>query len=349
MKFFKDFNLNIPNKYKHNIENLESDNFYSFFDNVVLSCYFCGKRDPIHHFELKDEKQESDNYNYIKPLYDSCKEKDLHLVIFYDILSDKFIEKYSTDKIIFRKTLLLSDLSINDERFIIYYEYLLKNPYKNVLTSDISDVYINKNPFDLIDNYFIKSDFAQIINSYGFINSPNIKDKIINHPQLKFFLEYNSTYFTDKDINFIFNAIVADHEKNRYKIFIGTNSITNKKNWFESRKDKFDSFNKSIKSKLPTFISGDYQIYNPGTIMAKYFNYMCFLKNMLVVLFILADKHENTNWNMMIATYIIRTFLYEGINEKNACTKYIYTGFPFNSIYKRKEICGKSPNLIIHK
>jgi len=82
MKFFKDFNLNIPNKYKHNIENLESDNFYQIFDNVVLSCYFCGKRDPIHHFELKDEKQESDNYNYIKPLYDSCKEKDLHLVIF---------------------------------------------------------------------------------------------------------------------------------------------------------------------------------------------------------------------------------------------------------------------------
>mgnify|MGYP003349835925 CR=1 FL=1 len=109
------------------------------------------------------------------------------------------------------------------------------------------------------------------------------------------------------------------------------------------------TFNEAIKKKYPPFKPGNYQIYNPGTIMAKYFNFMCFMKYMLEVMFLLAERNEDGNWNMMIATYLVKTYLFEGINPKNACSRYIYTGYPFNSIYKRREITGKSPSYLIHK
>jgi len=138
MKFFSHIRCNIPQKYQHQIENLDNDKFYEKFDCVILSCYFNGKNDPIHHSELKEKKQEANNFNYIKPLYETAKKYKQHLIIFHDNLSDEFIKKYQTNKIIFRKTQLVSNLSINDERFIIYYEYLLKNPNKKVLSSDNS-------------------------------------------------------------------------------------------------------------------------------------------------------------------------------------------------------------------
>jgi len=355
MKFFSHFRCNIPEKYQHNIENVKKDKFYEKYDDVVLSCYFNGKKDPIHHSTLKNEKQESNNFNYIKPLYETCKNKKLHLIIFHDNLDDKFIKKYSTDRIIFRRTELVSELSINDERFIIYYEYLLHNPYKNVLSSDVSDVYINKNPFELIENYHIRDEeLIKKIMESGFLGQSELRDKMKDHKDLGYFLEYNSTYITSKEINFIFNSIIDTPVKNRYKIFIGTNSLShlpyeNLPHWFERRKDKLRIFNDAIRKKFPYFKPGDYQIYNPGTIMAKYYNYMCFMKQMIEVLFCLAEKSETGNWNMMIATYLIKTYLFEEINYKNAWTKYIYTGYPFNSIYKRREILGKSPSYLIHK
>lgn len=355
MKFFSHFRCNIPEKYQHTIENIDKDNFYKKFDDVVLSCYFCGKKDPIHHHELKNEKQEKDNFKYIKPLYETCKNKKLHLIIFHDGLSDNFLKKYTTDRIIFRKTQLVSNLSINDERFIIYYEYLLHNPYKNVLSSDVSDVYINKNPFELIDNYHIRDEnLIQKILDSGFLGGENLREKMKDHKDLGYFLEYNSTYITTKELNFIFNAIIDIPIKNRYKIFIGTNSINHLPfdkipPWFERRKGKMKCFNEAVKKRYPQFKPANYQIYNPGTIMAKYYNYMCFIKNMIEVLFLLAERNEDGNWNMMIATYLIKTFLFEDINHKNAWTKYIYTGYPFNSIYKRREILNKSPSYLIHK
>ena len=73
------------------------------------------------------------------------------------------------------------------------------------------------------------------------------------------------------------------------------------------------------------------------------------LRNFMEVLFLLAEKIETGNWNMMIATYLIKTFLFEDINHKNAWSRYIYTGYPFNSLYKRREKIGVSPNCLIHK
>lgn len=346
MEFFNNHQIIIPLKYQHHIENI-FDDFHKKFNNVILSCYFCSKKDPIHHKELTNQKQETDNYEYIKPLYESCLKNNIHLIIFYDILSNNFIQKYQNDFIIFKKTKLVSNLSINDERFVIYFEYLLKNPYKNVLSCDISDVYINKNPFDLFENYFKvnKKLKEKIINS-GFLHK--LDKKLLDETELDVFLKYNSTYFTEKELSMIFSNITENHEKNDYKIFIGTNSVNNNNDlqWFERRIDKINNFNKVI---FPNFIPEIFQIYNPGTLMSNYHSYMCFIKKFLEILFKLGEKYEKNNWNMIITNYIIRNYLFDDINYKNACTKYIYTGFPFNSIYKRKEIIGLSPSYLIHK
>lgn len=114
---------------------------------VVLTCYITSKVDP----QIKSYQQ-NNNYDYMKPWYESMIKQDLHGIIFYDNLSEDFIEEYETDNIIFIKC-QIGKFSINDERFFIYYDFLMNNDnYNKVIMTDISDVYFNKNPFELINN-----------------------------------------------------------------------------------------------------------------------------------------------------------------------------------------------------
>ena len=117
---------------------------YNKYKDVVLTVYCNTKTDP-----QRGKFVDGNSYDYISPWYRTMKDKDLHGVIFYDNLSEEFIEKYQTDKIRFLKC-TIGKLSINDERYFIYYNFLLKNKYEYVLLSDVSDVEINKNPFDFM-------------------------------------------------------------------------------------------------------------------------------------------------------------------------------------------------------
>ncbi|WP_162340647.1 hypothetical protein [Cyclobacterium salsum] len=111
----------------------------------VLSTYFSSKQDPV-----RGGYQDSDNFGYIENWYHSVLEHGLWAVVFYDKLSAGFIERYQTEKIIFIKC-RLGGMSLNDERFFIYKEFiphLPENAY--VLTTDINDVVINKNPLSLL-------------------------------------------------------------------------------------------------------------------------------------------------------------------------------------------------------
>lgn len=124
---------------------MDSDLFKKF-DKVVLTVYMTSKKDP-----QRGVFQDNDSYDYIKPWYETMKDKQLHGIIFYDNLSETFIKKYETDKIFFVKT-TLGSYSINDERYRIYKNFLNENEhYKYVLTTDVSDVEINKDPFDLME------------------------------------------------------------------------------------------------------------------------------------------------------------------------------------------------------
>lgn len=130
-------------------------------DTVVLTVYCNLKKDPQRHTHI-----DGNSYEYISPWYRTMVEKDLHGIIFCDNVSDAFITKYQTPKIRFLK-IKLGKYSINDERYFIYYNFLTKNQqklkYKYVLMTDVSDVEINKNPFDLMatdpDKIYVGTNF----------------------------------------------------------------------------------------------------------------------------------------------------------------------------------------------
>ncbi|AYV84293.1 MAG: hypothetical protein Hyperionvirus21_27 [Hyperionvirus sp.] len=141
-----------------------TDDYYLNHSMVILTSYFSKKIDTH-----KNVKQNRDDFNYISPWYLSMKQLNLHGIIFYDDLSPEFIEKYQTKKIIFKKC-VYGDYSLNDERFIIYYMYLLKNPYKKIFMTDICDVTIKKNPGPLInslDKLYVGSDLVTTLIDSG--------------------------------------------------------------------------------------------------------------------------------------------------------------------------------------
>ena len=98
---------------------------------------------------------------------------DAHGIIFYDKLSGEFLRKYTTDKIKFVQC-KLGKLNMNDERFVLYLYFLLLNKYNKVFMSDITDVIINKSPFNLIqsrDEYkiFVGRDRINLIKHSPFL------------------------------------------------------------------------------------------------------------------------------------------------------------------------------------
>tara|TARA_B100000674_G_scaffold454015_1_gene426659 strand:- start:417 stop:1313 length:897 start_codon:yes stop_codon:yes gene_type:complete len=123
------------------IDNLGFHRYYLKYKEVVLTCYFNSKKDPQRNIKI-----DNDSYEYIKPWYETMKKQNLHGIIFYDNLSSNFISKYQTEKIIFIKS-NIGKYSINDERYILWYKFILYNPYNYILMTDVSDVFINRDPF----------------------------------------------------------------------------------------------------------------------------------------------------------------------------------------------------------
>jgi len=111
----------------------------------VFSTYFTSKPDPV-----RGGFQQVDNFAYIQHWYNSVVRHDLHAVVFYDNLSEEFLQEYQTEKIRFIRC-KLGGMSLNDERFFIFQEFIPWLPEGSfVLTTDINDVVINKNPMPLI-------------------------------------------------------------------------------------------------------------------------------------------------------------------------------------------------------
>lgn len=262
------------------------DQYYTKYDHVIMSCYMTSKMDPQRQFF-----QQNDSYEYMKPFYETVLEQGLHAVIFTDKLSDDFISKYQTDKIIFKKC-KMGNYSINDERFIIYYQYLLKNKYKYALMTDISDVFVIKNPFDLM---------------------------------------------TKID-----------------KIFVGTNVVgfgADKRTpmWFERRNWKIEPFNEKLKNANYDDVgykSNKIQIYSAGLLGGSYDKIMWFLIQTTNIMLII---NSQKNYNMVVFNYIINKHLLEEYNSTTFCTKYVYTGTPFNSLFGKYEKMENTECCLFHK
>jgi len=117
-------------------------------DFIILSNYFTTKADP-----QSNVSRASNDFEYIRLWYESVRRNNLYAVVFHDALEREFIDNYQTDKIIFIKC-RLGRMSLNDERFFIFREFLeVVNNNCFLLTTDINDVVINKSPFDFISKH----------------------------------------------------------------------------------------------------------------------------------------------------------------------------------------------------
>lgn len=117
-------------------------------NNIILSTYFTSKIDY-----QRCKHQSNDDYQYIKDWYESIISLQLKGIIFHDNLSDNFVRKYQNKNIKFIKV-KVGNLSLNDERFFIYLNFLKENIFDYVLMTDISDVVFNKNPFLIINDKY---------------------------------------------------------------------------------------------------------------------------------------------------------------------------------------------------
>lgn len=139
-------------------------------NDVILSTYFTTKKDP-----QREEFATKNNFGYIKGFYESIIKQDLYAVIFYDSLSEDFINKYECENVHFIRV-NLGPYSLNDERFYIYLEYINLTKPSKIIMADINDViFLKKDVFN-----FIKKDTLYICKDelYSIYENPWIKNKI---------------------------------------------------------------------------------------------------------------------------------------------------------------------------
>jgi hypothetical protein len=125
--------------------------------SVILTSYFSKKIHPNHPNDNhvvgreKDGRVTQNSIEYIEPWYNSVRDLNIEGRVFYDNLSDEFIEEYETDKIKFIKV-NTSDYSNNDWRFFCYKKYLEENKFDSIVLSDGSDVKVVKDPSDFVES-----------------------------------------------------------------------------------------------------------------------------------------------------------------------------------------------------
>ena len=123
--------------------------------SVILTSYFSIKKhpndpsDPWVIGRQADGRVSQNDFKYIEPWYNSVNQLGLDGRVFYDNLSNDFLNKYTTDKIKFVKV-NPSDYSNNDWRFFCYLNFLEENKFDNVFLTDGSDVTAVQDPSEIV-------------------------------------------------------------------------------------------------------------------------------------------------------------------------------------------------------
>jgi hypothetical protein len=126
--------------------------------SALLTSYFSQKIHPNDPADscvtgrASDGRVLQNDIKYIKPWYDSVKSLGLNGFVFYDNLTDSFIDEYTTENIKFIKV-NPSDYSNNDWRFFCYRNFLEENKFDNVFLTDGSDVTIVQDPSGIISSF----------------------------------------------------------------------------------------------------------------------------------------------------------------------------------------------------
>jgi hypothetical protein len=127
-------------------------------NSVICTTYFSRKQHPNDPNDSAVIGRDSDgrvlqnDIKYIEPWYNSINNLNLNGIVFYDNLTDEFIDRYQTSQIRFIKV-ESSDYSNNDWRFFVYRDFLNNNKYESVFLTDGSDVIIVKEPHDIVNQY----------------------------------------------------------------------------------------------------------------------------------------------------------------------------------------------------
>jgi hypothetical protein len=126
--------------------------------SVICTTYFSKKNhpnDPSDSFvsgRADDGRVIQNNISYIAPWYESISKLGLEGIVFYDNLSEEFIDKYQTQNIKFIKV-ETSAYSNNDWRFFVYRDYFKNNVYDSIFLTDGSDVTVVKDPSGILEEY----------------------------------------------------------------------------------------------------------------------------------------------------------------------------------------------------
>lgn len=123
---------------------------YYFPRYILMTTYFTQQIDP--QYKIQRPRQ---NFELMRSWYQSVNRfPSIRAIIFHDELSNEYIRNYTSSVVQFQHA-IVGNHSNNDGRFYIYYDYLksvvrkaplLRPDY--VLSTDLFDVIINKNPFE---------------------------------------------------------------------------------------------------------------------------------------------------------------------------------------------------------
>ena len=213
------------NFFEPTLKRLDFSDYKLTSEKIILSTYFTSKKDP-----QRESYTTNDDFNYIKKFYESVIKMDFHAVIFYDTLSEDFLQKYSCENIKFLKV-KLGPYSLNDERYYIYYEFIQTFNPTTIIVEDVNDVvflkpdvfeYIKNNTLSICkdetfiyDNRWIQNKikilpFSLDRKKYSFWNMPVVNAGVIGgeFTIIKNFLQ-NLIYLFEKTENDLNNNMVC--------------------------------------------------------------------------------------------------------------------------------------------
>jgi hypothetical protein len=134
---------------------------------IIVTCYFTLKPDP-----QTGKSRNSAEFQFIQPWYDSIIKIGASGIVLHDGLDTEFIENYQNEQIQFRYC-EMGNYSIFEERWLLYHILLDQLPQlEKVFFTDSNDVFITKNPFDIIDNsqaLYVGRDNANRIKDSGWL------------------------------------------------------------------------------------------------------------------------------------------------------------------------------------
>jgi len=213
----------------YNVLKNKKETFDNKISNILLTTYFCKKKDP-----QRKNFAPCDDIKYIKPWYESIKKLDLNGIVFHDGLSKKFVANYETENIKFVKVDSSKfKYSLNDQRYFIYLDYLKKNQnIKKVFMTDGNDVTVIQNPFEKLNlnKINVGSELSQIYKNKWIqekIKQYNSNSKLKFNSNIQDIV-YNAGILGGERnlvINFLQNMIIKFNNMNNLQIRQNLNTI----------------------------------------------------------------------------------------------------------------------------